>query len=86
MEDVDGRLFVSEISVPTIEQKKKKSAAMTDTKWKILDKKALRIVQLFLAASVAFNISKETITKGLMQMLAKLYEKPLSSNKVFLMK
>ena len=39
-----------------------------------------------LAASVAFNISKETTTECLIKALAKLYEKPLASNKVFLMK
>ena len=66
--------------------KAKKSAAMTDVEWNILDRKALGIVWLCLAASVAFNISKETTTEGLMQTLAKLYEKPSASNKVFLMK
>jgi hypothetical protein len=35
---------------------------------------------------VAFNISKEKTTKGLMDTLAKLYEKPSMSNKVFLIK
>jgi hypothetical protein len=35
---------------------------------------------------VAFNISKENTTKYLMDALAKLYEKPSMSNKVFLMK
>jgi hypothetical protein len=35
---------------------------------------------------VAFNISKEKITKELMDALDKLYEKPLTSNKVFLIK
>jgi hypothetical protein len=35
---------------------------------------------------VAFNISKENTTKDLMDALAKLYEKPSMSNKVFLMK
>jgi hypothetical protein len=35
---------------------------------------------------VDFNISKEKTTKGLMDALAKLYEKLLASNKVFLMK
>jgi hypothetical protein len=35
---------------------------------------------------VAFNISKEKTTKGLMDALAKLYEKPSTFNKVFLMK
>ena len=39
-----------------------------------------------LAASVAFNISKETTTEGLIKALVKLYEKPSTSNKVFLMK
>jgi len=37
-------------------------------------------------ASVAFKNSKEMTTKGLMMTLEKLYEKPLVSNKVFLMK
>jgi hypothetical protein len=35
---------------------------------------------------VAFNISKEKTTKELMDALDKLYEKPSTSNKVFLMK
>ena len=66
--------------------KTKKSAAMTNVEWNILDRKALGIVRLCLAALVAFNISKEKTTEGLMQTLAKLYEKPSASNKVFLMK
>jgi hypothetical protein len=36
--------------------------------------------------SVAFNISKEKTTKEMMDALDKLYEKPSTSNKVFLMK
>jgi hypothetical protein len=47
---------------------------------------ALGTIWLSLAASMAFNISKEKTMKGLMDALAKLYEKPLTSNKVFLMK
>ena len=66
--------------------KTKKSAAMTNAEWNILDRKALRTVRLCLAASVALNISKETTKEGLMQTLAKLYEKLSASNKVFLMK
>ena len=50
------------------------------------DKKALKIVQLCFAASITFNILKETTTKGLIKALEKLYEKPSASNKVFLMK
>jgi hypothetical protein len=64
----------------------KKSAAMKDEEWEILDRKALGTIQLSLAASVTFNISKEKTTKGLINALAKLYEKPSASNKVFLMK
>jgi hypothetical protein len=64
----------------------KKPTAMKDEEWEILDRKALGTIRLSLAASVAFNISKEKTTKGLMDTLAKLYEKPSASNKVFLMK
>ena len=69
-----------------LSRKKKKLTAMTDAKWEILDRKALGIVRLCLAASVAFNILKETTTEGLIKVLVKLYEKPSASNKVFLMK
>jgi hypothetical protein len=44
------------------------------------------MIWLSLAASVAFNISKENTMKGLMDALAKLYEKSSAPNKVFLMK
>jgi hypothetical protein len=64
----------------------KKPTAMKDEEWEILDRKALGMIWLSLATSVAFNISKEKTTKGLMDTLAKLYEKPSLSNKVFLMK
>jgi hypothetical protein len=64
----------------------KKSTTMKDEEWEILDRKALGTIRLSLAASMAFNISKEKTTKGLMDALAKLYEKPSASNKVFLMK
>jgi hypothetical protein len=64
----------------------KKPAATKDEEWETLDKKALGTIRLSLAASVNFNISKEKTTKGLMDALAKLYEKPSESNKVYLMK
>jgi hypothetical protein len=64
----------------------KKLAATKDKEWEILDRKALGMIRLSLAASVDFNISKEKTMKGLMDALAKLYEKPSVSNKVFLMK
>jgi hypothetical protein len=64
----------------------KKLKTMKDEEWEILDIKALGTIRLSLAALVAFNISKEKTMKGLMDALAKLYEKPSTSNKVFLMK
>jgi hypothetical protein len=64
----------------------KKTTAMKDEEWEILDRKALGMIRLRLAAWVAFNISKEKTTKGLMDALDKLYEKPSVSNKVFIMK
>jgi hypothetical protein len=64
----------------------KKPMTMKDEEWEILERKALGTILLSLAASVAFNISKEKTTKDLMDLLAKLYEKPSTSNKVFLMK
>jgi hypothetical protein len=64
----------------------KKPTAMKDEEWEILDRKDLGTIWLSLAVSVAFNISKEKTMKGLMDALAKLYEKPSASNKVFLMK
>jgi hypothetical protein len=64
----------------------KKPVAMKDKEWEIIDRKDLGTKWLSLASSVDFNISKEKKTKGLMDALAKLYEKPSVSNKVFLMK
>jgi hypothetical protein len=59
---------------------------MKDEEWEIIDIKALGTIRLSLAASVDFNISKEKTMKDLMDALAKLYEKPSVSNKIFLMK
>jgi hypothetical protein len=64
----------------------KKSMAMKDEEWEVLDRKELGTIWLILAASVAFNILKEKTTKDLMDALDKLYEKPSISNKIFLMK
>ena len=64
----------------------KKPMDMKDEEWEILDRKALGTIQLSLAALVAFNISKEKTMKESMDALAKFYENPLESNKVFLMK
>jgi hypothetical protein len=64
----------------------KKSMTMKDEEWEVLDRKALGTIRLCLAASMDFNISKEKTMEDLMKALAKLYEKPSASNKVFLMK
>ena len=65
--------------------KAKQLVIMKDEEWEVLDRKALGTIRLFLASSVAFNISKEKATEGVMRALSKLYEKPSASNKVFLM-
>jgi hypothetical protein len=59
---------------------------MKDEEWEVLDRKALGTIRLSLTTSVAFHISKEKITKELMDALAEMSEKPSTSNKVFLMK
>jgi hypothetical protein len=63
-----------------------KSTAMKDEEWEVLDRKALGMIRLSLTMSMAFNILEEKTTKERMDTLAKLYEKPLTSNKEFLMK
>ena len=86
MEDEDGRyLYQKDLFLP-LSGVAKKSEAMKDEEWEILDRKALGTIQLSMEASVAFNISKENTMKRLMDALGKLYEKPSVSNKVFLMK
>jgi len=58
---------------------------MSDGEWEILDRKALGDL-IAQASTVAFNVSREKITKDLMATLSKMYKKPSASNKVFLMK
>ena len=69
-----------------LEGKTKRQGMITEEDWEILDRKALGSIQLCLALSITFNISKVKMTVELMETLAKLYEKPSASNKVFLMK
>ena len=64
--------------------KTKKSTSMIDTKWDILDTKALRTIRLCLAASVAFNITKETTTEGLMSELPNYMKNPWPQIRYFL--
>ena len=69
-----------------LEGKTKNQGTMTNEDWEILDKEAHGRIRLCLAPSVTFNITKEKMTKELMETLVKLYEKPSASNKVFRMK
>ena len=82
---MEDYLYQKDLFLP-LSRKTKKPTAMTDEEWNLLDRKALGTIRLCLAASVAFNISKETTTEGLIKALEKLYEKPSASKKVFLMK
>lgn len=59
---------------------------MTDADWEVLDWKALGTIRLSLSLSVTFSISNEKTIEDLMSALCRMYEKPLTSNKVFLMK
>ena len=63
--------------------KTKHLTTMKDEEWEVLDRKELGTIRLCVAASVAFNISKEKIIEGVMSALGNLYEKPSDSNKVF---
>ena len=63
--------------------KEKQPTAMKDEEWEVLDRKALGAIRLRLASSLAFNISKEITTEGVMSALSKLYEKPSASNRYF---
>ena len=51
--------------------KAKQPTDMKDEEWEVLDKKALGTIWLCLASSVAFNISKEKTTEGMMSTLGK---------------
>ena len=65
---------------------RKKPDNITEDDWNLLDKQALGVTRLTLSRNVAFNIVKEKTTTGLMAALSSMYEKPLASNKVHLMR
>ena len=69
-----------------LEGKCKKLTTMSSEDWDILDRKALGSICLCLEQSMTFNIMEAKTTKELMQTLAKLQEKPSTSNNVFLMR
>ena len=82
---IEDYLYQKDLYIP-LGKKAKQPTAMKDEEWEALERKALRTIRLCLASPVAFNISKEKITEGVMSALSKLYKKPSASNKVFLMK
>jgi len=82
---MEDYLYQKDLYVP-LGGKTKMPTGMKDEEWNLLDRKALGTIRLYLATSVAFNISKEATTLGSMETLSKLYEKPSASNKLFLMK
>jgi len=86
VEDADGRLFVSGRFVPTIEQKVKEVDKYDRHIMGYYRQKGTWNNTVVPSGIGAFNISKEMTTEGLISTLAKLYEKPSASNKVFLMK
>eukprot|EP00253_Pinus_taeda_P020222 PITA_20222 len=66
---MEDYLYQRDLYLP-LSGKTKKSTSVTYKEWNILDRKALGTIRL-----------KETTTEGLMSTLAKLYEKPSTSNK-----
>ena len=82
---MEDYLYYKDLYIP-LGDKANKLMTMQDEESKILDRKALGTIRLCLAASIAFNILKEKTTIDLINALARLYEKPSTSNKVFLMK
>ncbi|MCY6488028.1 hypothetical protein, partial [Actinobacillus pleuropneumoniae] len=69
---MEDYLYQKDLYLP-LGGKSKMPTGMTDEEWNLLDRKALGTIRLCLAASVAFNISKETTTEGLMQTLSKFF-------------
>eukprot|EP00253_Pinus_taeda_P008623 PITA_08623 len=72
---MEDYLYQKDLYLP-LGGKTKMPTGMIDEEWNLLDRKALGIVWLCLAASIAFNISKETTIEGLIKALEKLYENP----------
>jgi len=81
---MEDNLYQRDLYLP-LEGKVKKPTTMVDEDWDLLDREALGMVRLCLNSIVTFNSFKLKIIKDVMDTLAKLYEKPLASNKVFLM-
>ncbi|PKI41361.1 hypothetical protein CRG98_038247 [Punica granatum] len=53
---------------------------MTDAEWNVLDRKVMSVIRLSLSQNVTFHTAKEKTTKGILQVLADMYEKPSAAN------
>ena len=63
-----------------------KAEKMSDVEWAGLDWKAMSVIRLSLSKNVAFNILNEKTTKGIMEALSNMYEKPSAANNVFMIR
>lgn len=59
---------------------------MKDVEFARLDRRAMSIVRLTLTRDVAFNTTRAKTTKEMLQILADMYEKPTTANKVYLVR
>ena len=63
-----------------------KPYSMKEKNWVLLDRQMLHMIRLMLACNIAFNIVNEKTTTSLMKALSNMYEKPLTPNKVSLIR
>ncbi|KAI3791341.1 hypothetical protein L2E82_05105 [Cichorium intybus] len=82
---IEALLCQKDLDVVLGDKPEKMEKAAEDA-WNSKDKKAKAVITLSLERSVAFNIMKETTTRGMMDALTNMYEKPSAANKVFLMR
>ena len=80
---IEDHLYEKQLHQPLVGTKPEEMLA---EEWALLDRRALAIVRLCLTQSVAFNVSKQTTVKGLMETLAGVYEKSSASNRLFLLR
>lgn len=59
---------------------------LAESTWKILDRKALGVIRLELTKKTGYHISKAKTAKEAMDILTNMYEKPSTSNQIFLLK
>jgi hypothetical protein len=82
---MEDYLYQKDIYLP-LDGITKKSTTMKDEEWEVLDIKELGTIWLCLGSINGFQYFERKDKEDLMKELARLYEKPSASNKVFLMK